>query len=236
MVIAEHFFENYIMNHRVKGDYKNSLDFEFVLTQISEKVLIVLESHSSFCELGAFSHKTLRDKLLVINDSRHRETPSFINTGPLLALTESYGLERVLWYEMKGQVDEEDSVASIFLALESSIGKSATKIGSRVEVSPAEGPTNLMKALFIHDIILFYKPADYKALIEILKEIFGKDKRLDMVRHIIAILTSLNFVSYDRDTGLIQSKKQTPFLKYGEKERRIKSGLQLSNLKDKMRA
>lgn len=236
VVIAEHFFDNYIKNHRRHGDYKNSLDFEFVLTEISEKVIIVLESHSSFCELGAFSHKTLRDKLLVINDSRHKETPSFINTGPVLALTENYGADRVLWYEMNGAVHEEDSIASIFMQLESSIGKNAVKVGDSVEVNPTIGTTTLEKALFIHDIIFLYRPVDYKSIISILKEIFGEGKKFDMVRHIIAILTSLNFVTYDLESGVIRSRKQAPFLSYGSNERRIRSGLQLSKLKDQMRA
>ncbi|WP_445009864.1 retron St85 family effector protein [Vreelandella stevensii] len=236
VVIAEHFFENFQKNHRDKKDNKNSLDFEYILTEISEKVIIVLESHSSFCELGAFSHNTLRKKLLVINDSKHQETRSFINTGPILALTEDYGYKRVLWYDMKERVDEEDSIASIFLQLEESIGKSAIKIGDPVDIDPTQGPTTIEKALFIHDIIYFYKPDNYSSLIRILKEVFGNNKSFDMIRHIIAILTSLKFIQYDPEKKSLKSLNNSVFLSYGDKERKIKSGFQLSMLKQKMRA
>jgi hypothetical protein len=54
------------------GHNKNILDLEHIISSIADFVLIVLESHSAFCELGAFAHKKLRDKLVVINDSHFR--------------------------------------------------------------------------------------------------------------------------------------------------------------------
>ena len=62
------------------------MSLEHQITAIADKIVIVLESESALCELGAFTHKDLRKKLVVINDSRFRASESFINTGPIAAL------------------------------------------------------------------------------------------------------------------------------------------------------
>lgn len=62
----------------------NALQSERELAQLSDVVLIVVESPGTFAELGAFSlHEALRPKLLLILDDRHRGVESFLNAGPI---------------------------------------------------------------------------------------------------------------------------------------------------------
>ena len=54
-----------------------------------------------FCELGAFSiNKELRKKLIVINDYNYRKSGSFINLGPIKAISEIADGKQILYYKM----------------------------------------------------------------------------------------------------------------------------------------
>lgn len=62
----------------------NALEMENQLAGLADIVMIVVESPGTFCELGAFSlSPQLRTKLLPIIDLRFKDSPSFINTGPV---------------------------------------------------------------------------------------------------------------------------------------------------------
>ena len=65
-----HFFlaERMFSTLKDEGHKGNILDVENHISAFSDYILIVLESPSSFTELGAFSHDTLRNKLVVINN------------------------------------------------------------------------------------------------------------------------------------------------------------------------
>ena len=68
----------------------DSLTFEGILADISDEIIIIVESVGTFCELGAFSFsKDLVDKLYIINDEQHREDKSFINRGPIRKINDS---------------------------------------------------------------------------------------------------------------------------------------------------
>jgi len=62
----------------------NALQLESKLAELTDAVLIVVESPGTFAELGAFSlNDDLRWKLLPILNQRHRGNQSFLETGPI---------------------------------------------------------------------------------------------------------------------------------------------------------
>jgi hypothetical protein len=90
-----------VMDELVRhGKTKNLLDIEQQISKIADWILIVLESYSAFCELGAFAAEGLRSKLIVINNSNYKTAQSFINLGPLQAIREDVSDDRVIWYPM----------------------------------------------------------------------------------------------------------------------------------------
>lgn len=94
------------------GHGMNSLDLEHEISAIADRILIVLESPSAFCELGAFAHKTLREKLIIVNDSQFEGSKSFIDTGPLAAARECKS--PILWYPMaKDGVWKTDGIGAV---------------------------------------------------------------------------------------------------------------------------
>ena len=60
------------------------LTFEEFLAEVSDCIILFVESPGSFCELGAFSYadKLFSDKLAIIIDKQYEGSESFIITGP----------------------------------------------------------------------------------------------------------------------------------------------------------
>jgi len=111
-LLAEKVFETLAS----QGNKENILDIEKSISNFADHVLIVLESESAFAELGAFSHEdALREKLIVINDIKHKNTTSFINTGPIQAIKEKAGENAILFYKMSPNGKEHlDGIGEIF--------------------------------------------------------------------------------------------------------------------------
>lgn len=71
-----------------EDEFNSSIDlltFEEFLAEISDCIILLVESPGSFCELGAFAYADtlFSDKLLVVVDNKYRGSKSFILTGPV---------------------------------------------------------------------------------------------------------------------------------------------------------
>jgi len=175
------------------GSRKNILDIEHELSEFADKIIIVLESPSAFCELGAFSSKEIRSKLLIINDSYFENNNSFITIGPIFAARDAKS--PVLYYPMSSYgVEKIDGIGATFAGVKKSLKKttgSARFIKTKNKVT--ELKKNKYTLYFIHDIIFIVGPVAYKELIEILKFILG-DRSFDIVKSILGILTASGMV------------------------------------------
>lgn len=70
-----------------EDSFKSSIDlltFEEFLAEVSDSIILFVESPGSFCELGAFSYaeKLFSDKLIIVIDEKYKGDKSFIITGP----------------------------------------------------------------------------------------------------------------------------------------------------------
>ncbi|MEL7566422.1 MAG: retron St85 family effector protein [Dehalobacterium sp.] len=69
------------------GERLDTLTFEEVLAELSDDILIIVESYGTVCELGAFTtNDKFFKKLIVINDNKYKDKKSFINKGPVRKL------------------------------------------------------------------------------------------------------------------------------------------------------
>ncbi|WP_208450005.1 retron St85 family effector protein [Burkholderia gladioli] len=175
------------------GKTKNLLDIEFQISKIADWILIVLESYSSFCELGAFSHKSSRDKLIVVNDNRYQSQPSFINHGPIQAITEDCSLDRVVWYPMSDDgVYVRDAIG---MALPGVL-KTLRHVKARGKIdkeSCLPSSTSQTALFFLHDIIYLCGPITHSETILIYSKIFG-DQSFDEVKALRGILHASNLI------------------------------------------
>lgn len=120
---------------RAEGHKTNLLDIENDLSKFSDFVIVVLESESAFCELGAFAvHKKLRKKLIVINDYNFRKSESFIKLGPVEAISEITDGKHILYYKMEkdGKIHG-DSIGDVFSNLHKLIHKEPKYRRDRVD-------------------------------------------------------------------------------------------------------
>lgn len=78
-----------VLSERLWEDNFNSnidlLTFEEFLAEVSDAIILFVESPGSFCELGAFTYaeKLFSDKLIIIIDDKYKDSKSFINSGPV---------------------------------------------------------------------------------------------------------------------------------------------------------
>lgn len=76
------------------------LTFEEFLAELSDGIILFLESYGTACELGAFAMKeTLLKKMLIFNDKSFKKISSFINDGPIQKVTDRNN-ENVVFTDM----------------------------------------------------------------------------------------------------------------------------------------
>ncbi|RNM06862.1 retron St85 family effector protein [Dickeya undicola] len=193
----------------------NILDVEHLISDFSDYIIIILESPSSFSELGAFSNNELRKKLIVINDVKFKKQQSFINLGPIKAIEEAIGKSRVIHYKMSPNgVYERDAIGDTFYSLYQLLKEPLKSKTSSIDISSCDPSKHFDKnvAMFLHDLIYISGPILHKELIEILKIIFGK-KNFNKLTHLLAVLTAFDSIERN-NSGLYRSKLKTTYYEY----------------------
>ncbi len=187
VIYAEPVFNELIRIHQGRSR-TNALDLEHEITNLVDKVIIVMESAGAICELGAFAHSELRKKLIVLNDNAHRSQESFINTGPLAAVSDSKGT--VLWYPMDQSITNRvDGIGITFDELSKALGG---KVAEEVVTLPNITATK-QHLYFVHDLIYLIGPATYKELIAVLELMFGR-RSWDVVGSLVGVLRSAGLI------------------------------------------
>jgi len=199
---------------RDEGHKGNILDIEHKITQFADYVVIVLESQSAFAELGAFSHSELRNKLIIINDSAFTTAKSFINLGPLKAIEEASGKERILSYQMTSDgIFRRDAIGDVYSDLYGLLGAPQSKRSTPLRLKDCNPATNINKysAMFVHDLVYLTGAINNKELAVIATQLFGHaDFKLS--EH-MAILTA--FGSLERtEGGIYKSRRRQLYFDY----------------------
>lgn len=198
------------------GHKKNILDLEHEISEVADKILIILESESAFCELGAFAGPALREKLIIVNSSHFRSSESFINQGPIAAAQEARA--PVLWYPMVASSDKAlDSIGAIFPALKASLVHRNPR-GERVSLEKlARLGMNKYSLYFVHDLVLFAGPISHEELVSVLKCLFPTEKSFDALKNLLGVLRESGLVSSHKvkERWIVRTTGTDPFLRYG---------------------
>lgn len=196
------------------GPRKNALDIEHDISLIADKILIILESESSFCELGAFAHQALRKNLIVINDSRFQKHDSFINSGPLDAMKEVGA--PILWYPMSSHgIDVTDGIGATFQELSLELARLVAQPVRRVRGDLSALDHNKDSLYFVHDLVFFTGPITQKELIHVLIQGFG-NKSYDNLKHLLGMLKAASLIrsTGPSPNGAFASVSSKPFFTY----------------------
>ncbi|HFZ5895585.1 TPA: retron St85 family effector protein, partial [Escherichia coli] len=227
----------------------NLLDIEADLSKLADHIIIVLESYSSFTELGAFAYsKHLRKKLIVVNNTKYINEKSFINMGPIKAVTQqSIQSGHFLHYKMAEDgesIERSDGIGEIFPALYDILSKNNRSIARTLKKEDLDPSRNFNKdsVRFIHDIIFACGPLLQNELIEIISNLFGPDShyKKDLLKH-LGILMAINIIAckenlyyslygeyyfkYDFDIDNISSMFKIFFLKNRPERMRINGNI-----------
>ena len=200
-----------------EGHRGNILDVENKISEFADTILIILESPSAFAELGAFSHKELRNKLIVINDKKYHKSSSFINLGPIKAIEEAGGNERIVSYPMRPDgIDRMDAIGDTFAALHSQLkvpakSKSKSQPLFEKDLDPKR-VFNKDSAMLVHDLVYITGPIKYKELIMIMLKLFGQGS-YDIVKQLLGLLVAFEAIEKN-DKALYKSKQNACFLSY----------------------
>lgn len=196
IVYAERVMEEMIKH----GKTKNLLDIEHQISHVADWIIIVLESYSAFCELGAFAHHSFRKKLIVINDSNFKNEQSFINLGPIEAIKEHASPDRICWYPMASA--SPCDLDSIGVVLPSVIRNLKKKLDHpKVDVSSCKpDESSQISLFFLHDLIFICGPISHSETIAVYKEIFGEKESFDAVKSLRGILHASNLIE-SKDVG-----------------------------------
>ncbi|MEJ2632192.1 MAG: retron St85 family effector protein [Acidihalobacter sp.] len=211
---------------------KNILDLEHEITNVADKIIIILESESAFCELGAFSHQKLRKKLIIINDKHHENSQSFINTGPISAAKE-VNSPVLLYHMLHDKNDYVDSIGEVFNDLSIAATPPTHKHAVRVTSDLSDLSPRKEILYFIHDLIIASGPITRAELINILIVLFGK-RPYDMITHLLGILREARLIySFeDNNKRIYHSPITIPFLRYGPEYHSLTSAFRNHHLKN----
>lgn len=197
-----------------EGHKANLLDIENDLSAFSDFVIVVLESESSFCELGAFAtHKELRKKLIVINDLNHKESQSFINLGPVEAVKEISSGNHILYYKM--EIDGKnrgDGIGEVFNKLHGLIHKKPQKRRTRVQQYDPNENFSKDSLRFVHDLIYISSPVSLPELSRIIKVVFSSSKERQLQKHLGLLCATEQIERTSK--GLYLSLYNQPFFEY----------------------
>jgi hypothetical protein len=206
-----HFFlaEKVFSNLEKHGHKSNALDIEHWLTEIADRVIIILESPSAFTELGAFSHKELREKIIVINDKKFEKENSFINLGPIKAIKDKRP-KNILTYNMSPKgISDLDGIGEIFPFIIDLIPQYTKTNNKYLKDELVPSVFNKRTVQFVHDLILIFAPLTTKEIIEVLNTVFGEQsyKKLNAV---LSFLEAVDFIHLC-ENGYYKSKKKSTF-------------------------
>lgn len=178
-----------------KKDSSDLLSIEKQLTEYSDCIIVILESPSSFTELGAFSvDDELAKKMLVINDVAFKNQQSFINLGPIKKVNENSIFGNCINVDFK-------RFAQSFSKLEKILNdKIKSQRNTVIEINDYEDlmTKNKLRFYLIHDLVSLFFPISHLELISFLKFLFGEGNDFQ-IHFDIALLTSLGFIEKVND-------------------------------------
>ena len=196
------------------GQRRNALDIEDIISRVADSVLIILESESAFCELGAFSHGEIRKKLILINDSAFRASESFINTGPIAAAEEAKS--PVFWYPMSNTgASTLDGIGATYAHLAKAISERSPSRATRIKEDLFAFPKNKISLYFVHDLVYLFGPITHKELIAVALILGGK-RSYDEISEMLGILRASDLVDRKSVAGLAvyTSKARKTLIRY----------------------
>jgi len=186
----------------------NLVDFESLVAQISDCIILFLESPGSIGELGYFVNtKETVKKLLVINDVK-KQKDSFINNGLLDKVNEKSAFKAIIWLD-RGRPD--------FLPVKKRLEtRLPAKQGKRFKFEKFSKLRPQQQLYVVFQILHIFGALRFESLVYCLKHIFEGFVKESRVRHLVSVLVSIEYLERAGDDlqYFIPARKAEPFLEF----------------------
>jgi len=212
--VAERIFELL-----AKAEKENLLSIEERLSDFCDCLLIVLESESTYAELGAFAIKDkLAENMLVINDRQFRQGKSFISMGPLAKVDEVSRFRPTIYVDLSCILKAAPEISKRLKSVQRERGKgyNVNDAHSFAELTPK------IRMLLLVDMITLFHPLTHRELIHVLKRVFG-DGRFDITLD-LRVLEALRLVRRIDEFYVRETADRRLFFRYpGLKQMRVRA-------------
>ncbi len=223
-LLAEDLFSS--INQSQKQPKQDLLTIEKRLSDYSDCILLILESESTFAELGAFAvNDDLCQKIIPVNDQIFSKDPSFINLGPLTKIDScKNGLGQTISANM-------ESITHCFGEIQKRLGNIQKMRRKRLKFKTIEELNNKAKErlLLVFDLVKLLSPVPRGELIDLFKKLYV-GARLDEIHFDLDLLKSLNFIGVisqksngNKDEYLYPKKDTLHFVDFGTNYIQLKS-------------
>jgi hypothetical protein len=145
---------------------RNLLQVEERLADLSDVVVVIVESPGTFAELGAFAiSQPLRKKLLPILEAEYRNDPSFIRTGPVEWVDQDSAFGPSVWLTQKRILESIDHIEERLARVPSERARRVTNL--------LESPKHLF--FFVCDLVAVFGPCTEEDVKDIAREILQNE-------------------------------------------------------------
>lgn len=192
--ISEH-----VWNDLYKTD-TDLLTFEVFLAEVSDYIILFVESMGSACELGAFTfdNKSFMKKLIIVLDEKYQYDESFIKTGPVMKAQK--GGASIVYANLTGGLFASN-------ALRNKVDEIVGEMSRKKQVNINLCKDKIMVYAFILEIleiIKLFQPVQSEKIIHLYKDIKGFDtfklirnngEKFDIkIQYIINFLVAVDFI------------------------------------------
>lgn len=196
-------------------DIVDLLSFEEILAELSDSIILFLESYGTACELGAFAMKeNLLSKLLVFNGQEHFGKQTFINDGPIRKLI-NRNENSVIYADLKAFFANTKSYSSLIdfvsknKTCKINLDEKNVKLNSflieLLELIMILGPINKRDLIFAYKYIKGFKNYNYSS------EHDNKTIKTVQLKQLLQLLINLELIEQNTDKNLVIKNKQFEF-------------------------
>lgn len=191
MFLAESAEKNYVAHD--EPEFHNVGEFEELIADVSDLVLIFPESPGSCAELGYFSKNgELRKKLLVVPDAKYQGGDSFISRGPVDLIDQHSRFKYAIQLSYDGTAD----FSQISGRIRDRIPNSRRR---KVEFTEYSKLSARLRFFVIFEILRLFRALSFEEIVYAFKSVLGHAKS-DELRQLLSILVAAG-IAYRLDDG-----------------------------------
>jgi hypothetical protein len=178
------------VTHHADPRFLNIAEFERLLADVADCILIFPETPGSLTELGYFAALAdIRKKCLVVNHFAFQGQESFINNGPLALFDSPDSIMRPTIH-----IDWTTVPPNLDLVCDRIRGRLATIRRKRINAIAFDSLDGKAKLAVLEELIYRFKILDVDSLLIVLRKVFSSTISVDAVRELVSILISSDYI------------------------------------------